>query len=126
MVVFSFSKKKCEEIADYLRGMDMLDRREKKRVVTMMKQVTDRLSPSDAELPQVNRIRELLSRGIGIHHGGLLPILKETVEMLFSESIVKVCVLLYRMCVALCVLCTVYREPCIACVLKYTTQSCTV
>ena len=32
----------------------------------------------------------LLQRGIGIHHSGLLPILKETVEILFSEGLIKV------------------------------------
>lgn len=32
----------------------------------------------------------LLKRGIGIHHGGLLPILKETIEILFSEGLLKV------------------------------------
>ena len=32
----------------------------------------------------------LLKRGIGIHHSGLLPILKETIEILFSEGLIKV------------------------------------
>ena len=27
--------------------------------------------------------------GIGIHHGGLLPILKEVVELLFGEGLIK-------------------------------------
>ena len=31
----------------------------------------------------------LLKRGIGIHHGGLLPILKEVIEILFSEGLIK-------------------------------------
>jgi ATP-dependent RNA helicase DOB1 len=34
----------------------------------------------------------LLEKGIGIHHSGLLPILKETVEILFQEGLVKVLV----------------------------------
>jgi antiviral helicase SKI2 len=33
---------------------------------------------------------ELLGRGIGVHHGGLLPILKEMVEILFARGLVKV------------------------------------
>jgi antiviral helicase SKI2 len=41
-------------------------------------------------LPQIQRMRELLSRGIGVHHGGLLPIVKEVVEILFSQGYVKV------------------------------------
>lgn len=32
----------------------------------------------------------LLENGIGIHHSGILPILKEIVEMLFQERCVKV------------------------------------
>lgn len=32
----------------------------------------------------------LLKRGIGIHHGGLLPILKEVIEILFQEGLLKV------------------------------------
>lgn len=32
----------------------------------------------------------LLKRGIGVHHSGILPILKEVVEMLFQEGLVKV------------------------------------
>lgn len=32
---------------------------------------------SDKKLPQIERMRELLSRGIGVHHGGMLPIVKE-------------------------------------------------
>ena len=32
----------------------------------------------------------LLNRGIGVHHSGILPILKEMVEMLFQKGLVKV------------------------------------
>lgn len=37
------------------------------------------------------QLSELLQRGIGVHHGGVLPLLKEVVEMLFSQGLVKVC-----------------------------------
>lgn len=50
-----------------------------------------RLSGTDRQLPQVLRLRQMLIRGIGVHHGGLLPILKEVVEMLFAQGLVKVC-----------------------------------
>lgn len=32
----------------------------------------------------------LLKRGIGIHHGGLLPIIKEVIELLFGDGLLKV------------------------------------
>ena len=49
-----------------------------------------RLKQDDKQLPQIRRIRELLSRGIAVHHGGLLPIVKECVEILFAKTLVKV------------------------------------
>lgn len=56
----------------------------------MLGEVLSRLNPADVELPQIQRVSDLLCRGIGVHHGGMLPILKETVEILFAQSIVKV------------------------------------
>ena len=50
----------------------------------------DGLAAEDKTLPQIVSILPLLKKGIGIHHGGLLPILKETVEILFSEGYIKV------------------------------------
>ena len=38
---------------------------------------------------QVEDVLPLLKRGIGIHHSGLLPILKETIEILFAEGLLK-------------------------------------
>jgi superfamily II RNA helicase len=42
------------------------------------------------ELSQVSNMLPLLKRGIGVHHSGLLPILKEVVEILFQEGHIKV------------------------------------
>jgi antiviral helicase SKI2 len=89
-VVFSFSKKKCEEIANMLRSLDLNTAKERSAVQGFTLQAVARLSPVDAQLPQVLLICEMVQRGIGVHHGGLLPILKECVEILFSRSLVKV------------------------------------
>ena len=35
-------------------------------------------------------MQERLKRGIGVHHSGVLPILKEVVELLFCRGLVKV------------------------------------
>ena len=47
------------------------------------------LSDDDRQLSQIQQILPLLKRGIGIHHGGLLPILKEVIEILFQEGLIK-------------------------------------
>lgn len=49
-----------------------------------------RLKQEDRDLPQIRRMKELLSRGLAVHHGGLLPIVKEVVEILFARTLVKV------------------------------------
>ena len=59
-------------------------------VSTVFKNATACLNEEDQNLPQIQHILPLLRRGIGIHHGGLLPILKEVIELLFQEGLLKV------------------------------------
>lgn len=37
----------------------------------------------------MQEVLPLLRKGIGIHHGGLLPLIKEVIEILFGEGLVK-------------------------------------
>ena len=62
---------------------------EKKMVDEVFQNAMMVLSEEDRALPQVENVLPLLKRGIGIHHGGLLPILKETTEILFGEGLIK-------------------------------------
>ena len=39
---------------------------------------------------QVGALLPMLKRGIGVHHSGLLPILKEVIEIMFQENLLKV------------------------------------
>ena len=89
-VIFSFSKRKCEEIANMLQSLDLNTAKEKSAVQAFALQTVARLSKNDSKLPQVLSICEMAARGIGVHHGGLLPILKEMVEILFSRNLIKV------------------------------------
>ena len=89
-VIFSFSKRRCDEAADYLTSTDLNSGAERAKAHRICMSALRRLSPFDAKLPQVQRIVGLVLRGIGVHHGGLLPILKETVEILFTAGLVKV------------------------------------
>lgn len=47
------------------------------------------LSEEDRKLPAVRQMLPLLKQGIGVHHSGLLPLLKELVELLFAEGLVR-------------------------------------
>ena len=88
--IFVFSKKRCEENADALSTLDFCTASEKSATHMIIERSIARLKPEDRILPQIRRLRELLSRGIAVHHGGLLPIVKEVVEILFAKTLVKV------------------------------------
>ncbi|GAA5918495.1 hypothetical protein JCM1841_003267 [Sporobolomyces salmonicolor] len=90
VVVFTFSKKRCEEYAASMPNTDLCTAAEKSEVHITLERSLTRLKGSDKDLPQIMNMRSLLSRGIGVHHGGLLPIVKEIVELLFARGLVKV------------------------------------
>jgi len=50
----------------------------------------DLLPPEDRRLPQLSLLIRLLRRGVGFHHAGLLPPLKELVERLFNQGLLSV------------------------------------
>ena len=89
-VVFSFSKKKCEECAAGLSKVNLVSNGEKSAIHVFLETSLSRLQGSDRTLPQILGNKELLLRGIGVHHGGLLPIMKEIVEILFGRGLIKV------------------------------------
>eukprot|EP00124_Ichthyophonus_hoferi_P004650 Ihof_evm3s539 gene=Ihof_evmTU3s539 len=89
-IVFSFSKRECEAHALQLSKLDFNTDEEKKGLEAVFNNAMESLNEEDRKLPQVENIAPLLKRGIGIHHGGLLPILKEVIEILFQEGLIKV------------------------------------
>lgn len=90
VVVFTFSKKRCEENAASMPNTDLCSASEKSEIHIMIEKSLTRLRLEDKQLPQILKMRDLLSRGVGVHHGGLLPIVKEVVELLFARGLVKV------------------------------------
>jgi len=90
VIVFSFSKRECESYALQMSSLAFNDESEKAMVGKVFSSAIEMLSEEDRALPQIQHILPLLRRGIGIHHSGLLPILKETIEILFQEGLIKV------------------------------------
>ena len=90
VIVFSFSKRECEALAIQMSTMSFNDDSEKAMVSKVFTSALEMLSEEDKKLPQIEHLLPLLRRGIGIHHSGLLPILKETIEILFQEGLIKV------------------------------------
>ena len=73
----------------HMSKLDFNSEDEKALVTTVYDNALESLSEEDRALPQVVSILPLIKRGIGIHHGGLLPILKEVLEILFQEGLIK-------------------------------------
>ncbi|KAJ1383224.1 rRNA-processing arch domain [Sesbania bispinosa] len=85
----SFSKRECEFLAMQMAKMDLNGDDEKDNIEKIFWSAMDMLSDDDKKLPQVSNMLPLLKRGIGVHHSGLLPILKEVIEILFQEGLIK-------------------------------------
>ncbi|KAK7438075.1 ATP-dependent RNA helicase mtr4 [Stygiomarasmius scandens] len=90
VIVFSFSKRECEGNALAMSKFEFNNTDEQELVANIFNNAIENLSPEDRQLPQISNLLPLLRRGIGIHHSGLLPILKEVIEILFQEGLIKV------------------------------------
>lgn len=114
VIVFAFSKRECESNALDLykykplnkskfesknykskhetkdKIIDFNNEEEKQKIEKIYVSAISKLSEEDQKLPNIQNFLPLLQRGIGVHHGGMLPILKELVELLFQEGLIKV------------------------------------
>ena len=89
-VIFVFSIKRITEYAKMLSLKNLVDGNEKSQIIKFYNQVVDSMPLEDQYIPQVQELREILQSGIGVHHAGLLPIIKETIEILYSRGLIKV------------------------------------
>lgn len=85
---FVFSRAGCEKYAEKVEAT-LLDSSDQAKV----KHIWDFHLHSQKDvlelIPQVHKIRTLAERGIAYHHSGLLPVLKEIIEILFSKGFIK-------------------------------------
>lgn len=55
MVVFVFSKKRCEEYADWLDGINFCDAKERSQIHMFIEKSITRLKKEDRDLPQIQK-----------------------------------------------------------------------
>lgn len=89
VIIFSFSRRECEQHAMSMAKLDFNTQEEKETVEHVFRNAILCLSEEDRELPAIELMLPLLQRGIAVHHSGLLPVIKELVEILFQEGLVK-------------------------------------
>jgi ATP-dependent RNA helicase HelY len=92
-IYFLFSRRDCEDYAQryaMMRANLVRDEGTAKRIESVIDAHLRSLRPEDRELSQVATIVSLAGQGIGFHHAGLLPILKQLVEVLFTRGLMQV------------------------------------
>lgn len=89
IIAFSLSRAKCDRYLKSLESCSLTTGAESGVIKMFFNKCLSKLKPEDRLIPQVLRLQDSLARGIGVHHSGILPILKEVVELLFQRGHVK-------------------------------------
>ncbi len=84
-LVFCFDREVCWSTAEVLKGKDLFAEGQRQPLL-------DRLEAFDFSVGSGNKLRTVLTRGVGVHHAGLLPRYRRVVETLFQEKLLPVCV----------------------------------
>jgi superfamily II RNA helicase len=85
---FVFSRAKCERNAAELSRKGLFETNPK--INSIVRHKLEGVPPQIKDLKTTLLLRQVLPHGIAFHHAGLLPVLKELVEELFEESLIKV------------------------------------
>jgi len=86
---FVMSRKNCESYALKVAG-SLIDPSDSAKVKNIIDFHLHRYKDSVQISDQYFTLTKLLEKGIAFHHSGLLPMLKEIVEILFSKGLIKV------------------------------------
>ncbi|GIW98482.1 MAG: helicase [Pirellulaceae bacterium] len=84
-LIFCFNREECWQTAELLKGRRIID---KSRQAAILEQL-ERFDWSQGAGP---KLKQLLGRGVGVHHAGMLPKYRRIVEDLFQQKLLSVCV----------------------------------
>ena len=82
-LVFCFNRDECWSVAEQLKGLDLMSSAQK---AALNKEV-DRFDWPQGVGP---KLKQMLRRGVGVHHAGLLPKYRRVVEELFEKKLLSV------------------------------------
>ncbi len=82
-LVFAFNRDECWSVAEQLKGLDLMTSAQK----TALNKECDKLEWSQGVGP---KLKQMLRRGVGVHHAGLLPKYRRVVEDLFEKKLLSV------------------------------------
>jgi superfamily II RNA helicase len=82
-LVFAFNRDECWSVAEQLKGLDLMTPAQK----TALNKECDKLEWHQGVGP---KLKQMLRRGVGVHHAGLLPKYRRVVEELFEKKLLSV------------------------------------
>jgi len=82
-LVFAFNRDECWSIAEQLKGLDLLNSSQK----AALHKEADLLDWPSGIGP---KLKQMLRRGVGVHHAGLLPKYRRVVEDFFEKKLLSV------------------------------------
>ncbi|MFO0879555.1 MAG: DEAD/DEAH box helicase [Gemmataceae bacterium] len=84
-LVFCFNRDECWSVAEMLKGLDLLP-------PGIRGQLNDRVDKLDWHEGVGPKLKQMLRRGVGVHHAGMLGKYRRVVEELFEQKLLTVCV----------------------------------
>ncbi len=84
-LVFCFNRDECWSVAEMLKGLDLLP----PGVKGPLNDAVDKLEWPEGVGP---KLKQMLRRGVGVHHAGMLGKYRRVVEDLFNKKLLTVCV----------------------------------
>jgi len=84
-LIFCFNREECWNVAEQLKGKGLL-------VAGQQARLNEELKRHDWSQGAGPKLRQLLLRGVGVHHAGLLPKYRRIVEDLFQHKLLSVAV----------------------------------
>ena len=86
---FVLSRKDCEKYADKVEG-SLITTSETAAVKHVWNFHLNHHKSKLESIPQYHTLYELVQRGVAFHHSGIVPMLKEIIEILFGKGLIKV------------------------------------
>jgi superfamily II DNA/RNA helicase len=84
-LVFCFNREECWSVAEMLKGLDLL-------APGVRGRLNDEVDKLDWTKGVGPKLKQMLRRGVGVHHAGLLPKYRRVVEDLFEKKLLSVAV----------------------------------
>lgn len=82
-LAFCFNRDECWDLAERLKGLPLINEATRKQIELIIDE-----HPADLAEGVGPKLRQMLIRGVGVHHAGVLPRHKELVERLFLRKLV--------------------------------------